>query len=88
MKEQWKQGLQWGAVAWLGWVSAHSILPAYHHIKYQQGSAGLASCLLHVAIAVGLLVALALFALGSPRARREHCLPDRRRHAARRVLPG
>lgn len=69
MKEQWKQGLQWGSVVWLGWAFAHSILPAYHRIKYQEGSSGLAACVLHVAVALGLLLALSLFALGSRWAR-------------------
>jgi hypothetical protein len=30
MKDQWKQGLQWGAVVWLGWVALRSTVAAFH----------------------------------------------------------
>ena len=30
MKDQWKQGLQWGAVVWLAWIAARCSLAAYH----------------------------------------------------------
>jgi hypothetical protein len=30
MKDQWKQGLQWGAFAWLGWVALRSTVAASH----------------------------------------------------------
>lgn len=30
MKDQWKQGLQWGALAWLGWVAVRSAVAASH----------------------------------------------------------
>src|SRR4051812_45535176 len=34
MKDQWKQGLQWGAMAWLAYVSACSLTRAYHSAHY------------------------------------------------------
>ena len=30
MKDQWKQGLQWGALAWLAWVAIRSTVAASH----------------------------------------------------------
>jgi hypothetical protein len=34
MKDQWKQGLQWGAHAWLACVTAGSLTTAYHSAHY------------------------------------------------------
>jgi hypothetical protein len=65
MKEQWKQGLQWGAVAWLAWIAVRGAAPAYRCVQYQSGYIDLATCVLHVAVAAGWVVAIALFASGS-----------------------
>jgi hypothetical protein len=34
MKDQWKQGLQWGGVAWLAYVAGCSLTTAYHSAHY------------------------------------------------------
>jgi len=44
-------------------------VPAYRYVEYQSGFADLAPCVLHVAVAAGWVLALALFAAGSRWAR-------------------